>query len=112
MNLVKGQAEVFPKPGKSFDPSAIPKAIKDAGFTATEVEVVADGTLASKNGALGLDVPGLGRAFLLAGGLKFAALRKQADSQGKKTIRVTGKLAPAQAARPPSLTVEDFSVLH
>jgi copper chaperone CopZ len=107
VNLVKGEGTVFPKAGKSFDPALIPKAIHGAGFTATEVAVVADGTLATRNGALELDVPGLAHPFLLTGGSKINALKKRADLLGKR-IRVTGKLGPAQAKRPPSLAVEDF----
>lgn len=111
MNLVKGQAEVFPKPGKSFDPSGIPKAIKDAGFTATEVEVVADGTLGIKNGALELDVPDLAHPFLLTGGPKTDALSKRGDLIGKR-VRITGKLKIGQATGSPSLTVEDFQAIR
>jgi hypothetical protein len=110
VNLVKAEGTVFPKAGKSFDPALIPKVIRDAGFTAAEVAVVADGTLAARNGALELDVPGLAHPFLLAGGSKIDPLRKRADLLGKK-IRVTGTLGSAQDARPPSLAVEDFRVL-
>ena len=85
MSLVKGEAEVFPKPGKSFDPVLIPKAIQDAGFTATEVVVTADGTLAKEEEFLNLDVPGLNHPFVLAGGAQAEALRKRADLVGKNS---------------------------
>jgi len=107
VNLVKGDAQVFPKAGKSFDPILIPKAIRDAGFTATEVAVIATGTLTNKDGALELDVPGLSHPFALAGGPQFEALKSRTDLMGKK-IRVTGKLGADQPARLPSLTIEDF----
>lgn len=107
---MKGEGTAYPKPGKSFDPALIPKAIKDAGFTATEVTVVAAGTLAAENGGLGLHVPGLARPFLLAGGSKIGALKRRAGLVGKR-IRVTGTLGPVPAGRPPSLAVEDFRAL-
>ncbi len=98
---------MFPKQGKSFDPVLIPKAIKDAGFTATEVVVTADGTLVKGEKFLELDVPGLNHSFVLAGGAQADALRNRADLVGKK-IRVTGKLHPGHTDQPPGLTVEDF----
>jgi hypothetical protein len=104
---VKGEAEVFPKPGKSFDPVLIPKAIKDAGFSVPEVIVTADGTLAKRKDLLELDVSGLRRPFVLASGAQEEALKKRADLLGKK-IRVTGKLHGSHADQPPGLTVENF----
>ncbi len=107
MNLVKGEAQVFPKPGKSFDPVLIPKAIQDAGFTAADVVVTAEGTLVKGREFPELNVPGLNRPFVLAGGSKADALSKRPDLVGRK-IRVTGRLHPHHADQPPGLTVEDF----
>ncbi len=104
---MKGEAEVFPKPGKSFDPVLIPKAIKDAGFSVPEVIVTADGTLAKWKDFLELDVLGLRRPFVLASGAQEEALKKRTDLLGKK-IRVTGKLHGSHADQPPGLTVENF----
>lgn len=107
MSLAEGEAEVFPKKGKSFDPAEIPKAIKDAGFSAPEVVATVDGSLRRRKEFLELEVPGLKHVFVLAGGAKEEALKKEADLAGKK-IRVTGKLHPGHADLPPGLTVEDF----
>jgi hypothetical protein len=107
VDLVKGQAEVFPKPGKSFDPALIPKAIKDAGFSAPEVVATVAGTLVQTGGRLELNVPGLNHAFVLAGGSQEDALKKRVDLVGKK-IRLTGKLHPARGDLPPGLTVESL----
>lgn len=104
---MKGEGTVYPKTGKSFDPIQIPKAVRDAGFTPAGLEVVADGTLATKNGAMELDVPGLPHPFLLVGGQQIEALKKRSDLMGKR-IRVSGKLAVAQSGHPPSLSVENF----
>ncbi len=104
---MKGEAEVFPKPGKSFDPALIPKAIKDAGFSAPEVLVTAEGTLAKGKESLELSIPGPKFTFVLAGGAQADSLTKRADLIGQK-IRLTGKLHPSHADRPPGLTVEDF----
>jgi hypothetical protein len=107
---VKGEGTIFPKKGKSFDPVLIPKVIKDAGFTATEVTVVADGTLAAENGAWKLEVPDLTYSFVLVGGPKADMLTKRADLLGKR-IRITGKLSPSQAGPPGGISVEDFQPL-
>ncbi len=107
MNLVKGEAEVLPKSGKSFDPALIPKAIKDAGFSAPEVVATVDGNLVQKKELLELDVPGLKHPFILAGGPQAQALEKRADLVGKR-VQVTGKLHPSHADLPPGLTVENF----
>jgi len=107
---VKGEATVYPKAGESFDPVLIPKAIRDAGFTATEVDAVADGALAAKNGSLELEVPGLKHPFVLAGGAQLGAL-KGANLVGKQ-IRVTGRVTTAWAGSPPTLTVEAFQPSH
>lgn len=107
MSLAQGEAEVFPKKGKSFDPAEISKAIKDAGFSAPEVLATVDGSLRRGEDRLELDVPGLKHIFVLAGGAKEEALKKRADLVGKK-IRLTGKLHPSHAGLPPGLSVEDF----
>lgn len=104
---MKGQATVFPKPVKSFDPALIPKAIHDMGFTATEVEIVADETLASRDGELQLDVPGLKHPFVLAGGARAKSLQGDKNLIGRR-IRVTGKLQMGRGNLPPALTVENF----
>ncbi len=104
---MKGEAQVFPKAGKSFDPVQIPKAIKDAGFSATEVLVEADGTLAKREGFLELDVPGLKHAFALSGGAQMEALAARVDLAGKK-VHITGKLQSSHDNLPPAITVESF----
>jgi len=107
VDLVKGEAEVLPKLGKSFDPALIPKAIKDAGFSAPLVVATMVGTLAQGKDGLELNVSGLKHPFVLAGGPQEDALKKRADLVGKK-IRLTGKLHPSHGDLPPGLTVESF----
>lgn len=102
---MKGEGIVFPKKDKSFDPVQIPKAIQDAGFTATEVTVVAVGALERADGALRLNIPGLKHPFLLTGGAKLDALATRTDLRGKK-FEITGKLRDGKQT--PALTVEDF----
>ncbi len=104
---MKGQAEVFPKPGKTFDPALIPKAVRDAGFSATEIVVQADGTLVQDTQGLHLTVPGLSYSFVLSDGPGGDALAKREDLLGK-AIRVTGKLRVTNSNQPSELTVEDF----
>jgi len=107
VDLVKGQAEVFPKPGRSFDPARIPKAIRDAGFSAPEVIATVAGTLVQSKDRLELNVPGLNHPFVLAGGSQEDALKKRADLVGRN-IRLTGKLHPGHGDLPPGLTMESF----
>ncbi len=108
---MKGEAQVFPKSQKSFDPALIPGAIKDAGFTAVEVVLVVDGTLARKQGQLQLEVAGLKHPFLLAGGPQADALGEHPDLTGR-TVQVTGKLQTRPAGISATLTVEAFKPGH
>jgi len=108
---VKGEAEVSPEPGKSFDPVLIPKAMKDADFTASEVLVMVEGTLVEGGGFLELQVPGLKRSFALDGGSQVEALEKRADLLGKR-IRLSGRLHSGDADRPPLLSVEEFGPVN
>lgn len=88
----------------------IPKVIKEAGFTASEVVVVAEGTVVRKEGWIELDVPGLAHPFVLAGGTRAEDLTKRTDLAGKK-LRITGKLHPEHAGGPPGLTVDEFQTV-
>ena len=105
MDLKSTQAVVLPAKGKSFNPTKIPKAVKDAGFTPDEIQVVAGGVLARKNDLLLLEMSGQVRQLVLAGGTKEKELRARADLLGKR-LRVSGKLHPSHADRPPGITVE------
>lgn len=102
---MKGEGALFAKKGKSFDPVEIPKAVQDAGFTATQVTVVAVGTVERTSTGLQLTVPGLNYLFVLAGGAKADALTRRIDMAGKK-FEITGKLQKEQQAA--ALTVDDF----
>lgn len=104
---MRGEAEVFPKPGKSFDPALIPKAIRDAGFSVSEIIVTAAGRLGQKAQPLELSVPGVNHAFVLSGGSQVDSLVKRAELLGQE-IQVTGKLRVTNANQPPDLTVENF----
>jgi hypothetical protein len=105
VDLKNAQAVVLPAKGKSFDPTKIPRAVKDAGFTPGEIKVTVVGTLVSKAGMLLLQMPGVFAEFVLAGGVRADELKKRHDLLQKK-LRVTGNLHPSHADRPPGLTVE------
>ena len=109
MELKTGQAVVRPAEGKSFDPTQIPRAIKDAGFSAGEIELTAVGTLGKQEDFLLLELSGAVRKFVLAGGAKAEELEGRAELLGKR-LRVTGKLHPSHADRPPGLTVERWAL--
>lgn len=108
MSLVKGEADVSPRPDASFDPVLIPKALEDAGFTASEVVVTAEGILVQRGDRLELEVPGLKHSFALEGGAKAEALEGRADLIEKR-IRLVGILRLARGELPPALSVEEFS---
>ncbi len=95
----------MPAAGKSFDPTRIPKAAKDAGFTSGEIEVTAVGTLVRRKDLLLLEMAGPRREFVLAGGAKAEELERRGDLLGQR-LRVVGKLHPSHAEQPPGLTVE------
>ena len=110
MDLKSGRATVLPAAAKSFDPTKIPKAVKDAGFSPGDIQVTAVGTLAGENDFLLLEMPGPVRKFVLAGGARADQLNKRSDLL-KRRLRVIGKLYPYHADRPPGLTVESFEIL-
>ena len=105
---MKGEGEVFAKAGKAFDPVLIPKSLENAGFTAAEVIVAADGTLAQRGGVLELVVPGLKYAFVLSGGTKAEELKSKSDLLGQR-LHVTGKLNLSQL-KEPQLTVDGWTL--
>lgn len=107
MSLLKGEGQVFPKASQSFDPARIPKAIKDAGFTATEVRVTAAGTLSARGQQLELSIPGVGTPITLSGGPQAEALKKRSDLVGKR-VRITGKLQLGGDKPPTAMGVEEF----
>jgi hypothetical protein len=111
VELREGQAVVLPKPGESFDPTKIPKAVKNAGFTPGPTEVTAVGLLRPENGFLLLQMPGAARRFVLAGGAKAEELKGRADLLEKK-VRVTGQLHPSHGDKPPGLTVERWALVE
>ena len=106
---MKGEGEVFAKAGKSFDPVLIPKSLEDAGFTAAEVVLAADGTLAQRGGLLELVVPGLRHAFVLSDGAKVEELKSRNDLVGQR-LHVIGKQNLSQLEKP-QLTVAGWTLL-
>ncbi|MBI4482954.1 MAG: hypothetical protein HY652_08705 [Acidobacteria bacterium] len=98
---------VLPKPGQSFDPVAVPKAVKDAGFSIPKVEVVAKGKVERFENFLALRVPGLARTFVLEGGSQIGQLKAKPGVIGAE-VTVTGVLHPFHGDKPPGLTVEKF----
>ncbi|MBI2956600.1 MAG: hypothetical protein HYY26_04735 [Acidobacteria bacterium] len=110
VDLARGAAVVRPAKGKSFDPTKIPRAVKDAGFTPGDIELTATGTLAQEKDLLLLKMAGLLPKLVLAGGAKAAELKQQTELVGKR-LRVTGKLHPSHADQPPGLTVEQWAPL-
>jgi hypothetical protein len=110
VDLKSAQAVVLPAKGKSFDPTKIPRAVKEAGFTPGEIEVTVVGTLVSKVDMLVLQSPGAVSEFVLAGGAKADELKKRSDLFQKR-LRVAGKLHPSHADKPPGLTVERWSLV-
>ncbi|MCI0624433.1 MAG: hypothetical protein L0387_22770 [Acidobacteria bacterium] len=109
MDLKSASAVIKPKAGTSFDPTKIPKAVKDAGFTPGDIEVTAVGTLKTEGDLLLLEMYGPVPRFVLAGGQNWEELKRRSDFVSKR-LQVRGKLHPYHADRPPGLTVERFEI--
>ena len=107
---MKGEGQVLAKASKSFDPGLIPKSLENAGFTAAEVVVAAEGTLVQRSGLLELVVPGLKYAFVLSGGTKAEELKSKSDLLGQR-LHVIGKLNLSQLEKP-QLTVDSWTLLN
>lgn len=99
-----------PAAGKGFDPTKIPKAVKDAGFTPGSIEVTAGGMLETKEDLLVLTMPGSPAVLVLAGGERAEELRGRGELRGHR-VRVRGKLHPSHGDKPPGLIVESFEVV-
>ena len=99
-----GLAEVACMEGKGLDPTGIPKAVLDTGFTPGEVTLTAVGILGRSGKLLVLEMTGPVKTMVLAGGERIDELSKNTDLQGRH-IRVTGKL---HTEKPPGLTVETW----
>ena len=109
VNLKEGQARVLPREKKSFDPTRLPKAVKDAGFTPGAIELTAVGTLVWKDGSLGLEMEGALRILTLAGGGKEAELVSRSNLLGQR-VAVTGNFQVNQEGRAPTLTVAEWKI--
>ncbi len=101
---------MLPAQEKSFDPTRIPKAVKDAGFTPGEIEVTAVGTFLREKDLLLLKMAGPVTQFVLAGGAKAEELKGHSDLPGKR-VRIAGRLHPSHTDRPPGLTVESWALI-
>ncbi len=93
---------------KSFDPSAIRKAVQDAGFTPGEIRVTAAGSSSKDEDFWVLEMSGPPGRLVLAAGAEIEELQS-AEALGKR-IRVTGMLHPSHADHPPGLTVEEWTL--
>ncbi len=83
--------------------------MKNAGFTPREIMVIISGKLVREGDFLRLKTTGPVPEFVLASGAKADELSGRADLLGKR-VRVTGKLHPAHAEKPPGITVDAFEV--
>ncbi len=102
-----GLTLILPESDHSFDPTRVPKAIEDAGFSVPKVEAVVEGTVEKLTESLALRVPGLEKPFVLEGGEKIEALESRPGVIGSR-VKVTGLLRLTQGDEPPGLSVEGF----
>ncbi len=107
VDLESSQAVVTPAEEKGFDPTQIPKAVRRAGFAPGDVHVTAVGTLSKQGELLALQMTGLLKMFVLAGGARVDELSQKSELLGQR-VQVTGKLHPSHADKPPGLTVETW----
>ena len=106
VELREGRALLLPKEEESFDPSAIPGAVRKAGFTPGEIVLTAAGTLRRVGDGLRLEMEGPLPKLLLSGGEKFAELRAAGDAAGRR-VSVTGTFTTGKGKEElPLLTVD------
>ncbi|MFQ5719815.1 MAG: hypothetical protein ACE5IK_09725 [Acidobacteriota bacterium] len=117
--MQKGEAIVLPRPGMSFDPGAIPRAIRRAGFTPRSLDVTAAGRLvavtpdppAGSTARLVLEMEGPVPRLLLRVSDEdlLAALTARAASNVR--IRITGKFDPPAGKAPAVVTVREWEIV-
>ncbi len=110
VSLEKGEAVITPKPGKSFNPSLIRKAVNDAGFTAGEVRLTARGKLVQYDKFLALKVPTLEQVIVMEGGNRSDELRQKSEFIGRE-FTVSGRLHPSHGDQPPGMTVDNWRLM-
>lgn len=98
---------MLPLEGSSFDPAAIPKAVRAAGFTAVDLEITVVGTVSRQDDLVVLDLPEGGGRWILAGGERLTDL-ETALPELRRPVRVRGRLHPAHGDDPAGMTVEDW----
>ncbi|MFQ5670144.1 MAG: hypothetical protein ACE5HD_06450 [Acidobacteriota bacterium] len=106
VNLEEGTALVLPEKEKSFDPAGIPAAVRRAGFTPGEIELIAVGRLGRQEDHLVLEMSG--RKLILEGGKKGTEIAGRDDLLGHR-VRVTGTLHAPHRPEPPGMSVEEWS---
>ena len=89
----------------TFDPAGIPKALRKAGFKAGDIQITTAGKLSKEGDLLALEMTGTVKKFVLAGGKAIESVSNRPELIGTR-IRVTGKLHPSHAEKPPGITVE------
>ena len=110
MDLKSAQAVLSPAEGKSFDPTKIPQAVRQAGFMPGEIEVTAVGRLTVEDNFPRLEMSGAVEQLILAGGAKAEELRERSSLIGRR-LGVTGVLHPSHADKPPGITVERWELM-
>ncbi len=107
VDLKNGRAVVIPATGKDFDPTRIPKAIRDAGFSPGEIELTAVGVVTKEGERLAVELSGGPAKLVLSGGAKLSELERRNELLGHR-VRVTGKLLVSAEMKHPGLSVENW----
>ena len=108
--MKSARAVLSPAEGKSFDPTKIPRAVRQAGFMPGEIEVTAVGRLTLEDDFLRLEMSGTVEQLILTGGAKEEELRERSDLIGRR-LSVMGVLRPSHADKPPGITVERWELV-
>lgn len=101
---------VVAKVGTGFHPERIRKEVRDAGFTAVDIEVTAVGPVSQDGDFLVLELAHEPKGLVLSGGEHFDDLAASVEELGQK-IRIRGMLQPSHDDEPPYLTVEVWEIV-
>lgn len=110
VDLASGSAIIRPSKGRSFDPAEIPRTVREAGFSAPEVDFTARGRLQKEKNRLALHVPGIAHVFYIEGGAAWNELRGRPELLDTM-VQVSGRLHGSHEDQPPGMTVEKFEAV-
>lgn len=93
-NLKQAEATFELKTGYPLKPEALRKAVEEAGFSARDIYITAQGLLQNENGRLSFQPTDSDQSFSLVDDQKLSALKSKGIQEVELTAKVIGDRSP------------------